>query len=191
MLSEAVERASTAPELAARARAFFYRWRKFSGRTADTELGLKGRLLPLAAVAITFIVCLNGGNLGARPVMRAQFPSKRFPVAAANFLSAQGIRSQVFNPDYWGGYLIYRLGPDYKVFMDDRHDFYGEAFVRDYIKVKAIQPGWQEVLQKQKVKWVLAPSDWALPNVLKELPQWKVLYDDHQAIIFARTSPLP
>ncbi|HKC70249.1 MAG TPA: hypothetical protein VKB60_01440, partial [Terriglobales bacterium] len=93
-------------------------------------------------------------------------------------------------PDYWGGYLIYRLGPNYKVFMDDRHDFYGEPFVRDYIKVQHIQPGWQEVLDKNSVNWVLVPPDWTLANALKEMPQWRVLYDDHHAILFARLPPI-
>ena len=190
LLAGAAERGSGAAELAPRARNLFLRWRKFGGRMADMELGLRGHLLPLAAVILTIGVCLNGGRLGARTVMGAHFAGKRFPLGAAAYLADHGIRSQVFNPDYWGGYLIYRLGPDYKVFMDDRHDFYGEPFVRDYIKAKDIQPGWQDVLRKQKVNWVLIPPDWALSNALKELPQWRVLYDDHHAILFARISPI-
>jgi hypothetical protein len=190
LLAGAIEQGSAAQELAPRARALFLRWKNFAGRMADMELGLRGHVLPLGAVALTFVVCLNGGNLGARPLLRAHFDGKRFPVAATEFLAARGIRSQVFTPDYWGGYLIYRLGPDYKVFMDDRHDFYGEPFVRDYIKVKDIQLGWQEVLEKDRVNWVLVPPDWVLANALKELPQWRVIYDDHRAIIFARRSPV-
>jgi hypothetical protein len=191
LLAGAVECSSTAEELAPRARDLFLRWKKFATRMAGMELGLRGHVLPLVAVALTLLVCLNGGGLGARPFMRAHFDGKRFPVAAADFLAAHHIRSQVFNPDYWGGYLIYRLGPEYKVFMDDRHDFYGEPFVRDYIMAKGIQPGWQELLDKNKVNWVLIPPDWALANALKELPQWRVIYDDHQAILFARVVPLP
>lgn len=190
LLAGAVERGSEAEELAPRARNLFLRWKRFAARMAGMELGFSGHLLPLAAVILSIVICLNGGHLGASTVMRAQFGGKRFPVAAAAYLAGHGIRSQVFTPDYWGGYLIYRLGPDYKVFLDDRHDFYGETFVRDYIKVKDIQPGWQDLLQKQKVNWVLVPPDWALSNALKELPQWRVLYDDHQAILFARISPI-
>lgn len=191
LLAEAVERSSAADELAPRAHGLFSRWRDFASRMAATELNLRAHLWPLAAVALTFMVCLNGGRLGGRTVMRAHFSGKRFPVAAADYLAAHHIRSQVFNPDYWGGYLIYRLGPGYKVFMDDRHDFYGEPFVRDYVKVKDIQPGWQDVLEMQRVNWVLIPPDWALANALKELPQWRVLYDDHRAILFARTPLIP
>ncbi len=190
LLAGAVEQGSVSEELAPRARNLFLRWKNFAARMAGTELGLRGHLFPLAAVVITVVVCLNGGRLGARLLMTAHFSGQRFPVAAADFLAAQGIRSQVFNPDYWGGYLIYRLGPGYKVFMDDRHDFYGEPFVRDYLKVKRIEPGWQQVLEKQRVNWVLIPPDWTLANALKELPQWRVIYDDHRAILFARTQPI-
>ena len=190
LLAGAVEHGSAAEELAPRARDVFLGWKNFAARTAGTELGLRGHILPLAAVLITFAVCLNGGRLGARTQISAHFDGKRFPVGAASFLAAHGIHSQVFNPDYWGGYLIYRLGPNYKVFMDDRHDFYGEPFVRDYIKVQHIQPGWQEVLDKNKVNWVLVPPDWTLANALKELPQWRVLYDDQHALLFGRVPPI-
>jgi hypothetical protein len=190
LLADVVERGSEAAEIAPRARSLFLCWKKFASRMAEIELGLRGHLLPLAAVVLTIVVCLNGGRLGERTVMRAHFGGKRFPLGAAAYLADHSIRSQVFTPDYWGGYLIYRLGPDYKVFMDDRHDFYGEPFVRDYIKVKDIQPGWQDVLRKQRVNWVLIPPDWALSSALKELPQWRVLYDDHQAILFARVAPI-
>ncbi|HLK31600.1 MAG TPA: hypothetical protein VKT29_00840 [Terriglobales bacterium] len=190
LLAGAVENGAADEQLASRARSLLLRWKNFATRMADMELGLKGHLLPLVAVAITLVVCWNSGRLNGRQVMSAHFDSKRFPVRAVDFLATQDIHAQVFNPDYWGGYLIYRLGPGCKVFMDDRHDFYGEAFVRDYIKMKDIQPGWQALLEKQKVNWVLAPPDWALANALKELPQWKVIYDDQQAIIFARTKAL-
>jgi hypothetical protein len=190
LLAGSVEQGSGTEQFAPRARNLFLGWKSFAARTAATELGLRGHLLPLVAVVITFVVCLNGGRLGKRPLMSAHFSGQRFPVAAADFLAAQGIRSQVFNPDYWGGYLIYRLAPGYKVFMDDRHDFYGEPFVRDYIKVKNIQPGWQDVLEKQRANWVLVPPDWTLANALKELPQWRVIYDDHHAILFARVSSI-
>ena len=76
--------------------------------------------------------------------------------------------------------------------MDDRHDFYGEPFVRDFVRVRNIQPGWQDVLDKEGVNWVLIPADSALSSALKQLPQrWKAVYDDHRAIVFARLSPLP
>jgi hypothetical protein len=96
----------------------------------------------------------------------------------------------VFTPDSWGGYLIYQMYPQYLVFMDDRHDFYGEPFVKAYIRVKDLQPGWDAVLNQWKINWVLIPPGSALSNMLKELPEWRVAYDDGVAIVFQRVPPL-
>ena len=122
--------------------------------------------------------------------MSAHFDPQKFPVKAANFLGANGVRQQVFTPDSWGGYLIYQMYPQYLVFMDDRHDFYGEPFVKDYIRVKDLQLGWDAVLNQWKINWVLIPPGSALSNMLKELPEWRVAYDDGVAIVFQRVPPL-
>ena len=190
LFGDALQRATSDEELAPHARSLVARLGGFSKRMAHTEQKFRGHLLPAAAVVLTAWICLHGGRLGEKQVVTAQFSSKRFPVHAVDFLATQGIRSHVFNPDLWGGYLIYRLYPEYRVFMDDRHDFYGESFVRDYMKIRAIQPGWEEALNKYKVNWVLIRADSTLSNALKEIPAWKVIYDDGMAIIFARTVPL-
>ena len=39
-------------------------------------------------------------------------------------------RQRVFTSDLWGGYMIYRLYPRTKVFVDGRSDMYGEAFAK-------------------------------------------------------------
>jgi hypothetical protein len=159
-----------------------------SSRLARTEFGLRGHILPVLFVAGTLWVCSHGGRLGDRPLLNAHFDEHRFPVKAVDYLATHGIQWQVFNPDYWGGYLIYRLAPGYQVFTDDRHDFYGEDFVKDYIKVKDVQPGWESVLDRWHVNWVLIRPESTLANALKELPKWRVVYDDGVAIIFARRS---
>jgi hypothetical protein len=157
---------------------------------AGVEAEFKGHVLPLALVAVSIWICAHGGYFGARQVMNAHFDAQKFPVKSANFLATKGIRQQVFNPDTWGGYLIYRMYPQYRVYIDDRHDFYGETFVKDYIRVKELQPGWDAVLDYWKVNYVLIPPGSALANILKELPEWRVAYDDGGAIIFQRVHPL-
>ena len=175
---------------ATRLMATLARAHRFSARMATLEAGLRGHLLPVATVIISVWICAHNGYFGARQVMSAHFDRRKFPVKAANFLGANGVRQQVFTPDSWGGYLIYQMYPQYLVFMDDRHDFYGEPFVKDYIRVKDLLPGWDAVLNQWKINWVLIPPGSALSNMLKELPEWRVAYDDGVAIIFQRVRPL-
>jgi hypothetical protein len=191
LLGNTIQEAGAGEGIPSSARSWFARLHHFSSRMAQTEQKLSGHVLALMLVVLSAWICLHGGWLGPNQVLHAQFNSKRFPVPAVDFLAVHCIRSHVFTPDSWGGYLIYRMYPEFKVFMDDRHDFYGENFVRDYMKVRGIQLGWEQVLDKHSVNWVLIRADSTLSNGLKETPAWKVVYDDGVAIIFTRTSPLP
>ena len=39
--------------------------------------------------------------------------------------------ARIFTHDQWGDYLIYRLYPQTKVFMDGRSDFYGTGLRKE------------------------------------------------------------
>ena len=174
-----------------------YRWQRllarvdsFSAHMAEMDLRLAGKVWPALAIALGLWIALHGGRLGARRVMAAEFDPAKFPAGATSFLASHRIRQQVFNPDSWGGYLIYRLYPDYRVFMDDRHDFYGEQFVKDYVKVRGVEPGWQEILERWRVNWVLIRPGSTLANALKQMPGWRLAYEDKAATLFERVAPL-
>jgi hypothetical protein len=171
-------------------RAFFARLNAFSTHMGSMDLRLRGHALPVLAVALGVWIAAHNGRLGAERVMSAAFDPEKFPASAIVFLDAEGIRQQVFNPDSWGGYLIYRLYPGYRVFMDDRHDFYGEEFVKDYVKVRNVEPGWQDVLTHWQVNWVLIKPGSTLANTLKEMPEWRVAHEDKVATLFARVRPI-
>ena len=112
--------------------------------------------------------------------------AKRFPVQAVEVIAQRGIEEPIFAPDYWGGYLIYRFFPEPKVFVDDRHDLYGERFLKDYLKVINVQPDWEKFLNERQVHWVLVPAGSSLANILKETPSWKVTYEDNTAVLFQK-----
>ncbi len=163
----------------------------FSAHMGSMELRFRGHVLPCLAVALGIWVGAHHGRLGARQLMSAEFNPAKFPAGAANYLANSGIRQQVFSPDSWGGFLIYRLYPNFRVYMDDRHDFYGEQFVKDYVKVRDVEPGWQEVLARWKVNYVLIKPASALANTLEEMPEWRTAYRDNAGVVFARVRPLP
>ena len=71
----------------------------------------------------------------------------------------RGIHEPIFAPDSWGGYLIYRLYPQNKVFVDDRHDLYGEEFLKDYLKAIRLTPDWNGFLGEKRVNWALLPAE--------------------------------
>jgi len=118
--------------------------------------------------------------------MDAQFDAKRFPVQAAEVLVQKQVHEPVFSPDLWGGYLIYRLYPQLKVVVDDRHDLYGEEFLKDYLKTIRVEAGWDKLLNENHVNWILIPVGSSLSSILQEKPQWKIVHEDEVAILFYR-----
>jgi hypothetical protein len=71
-----------------------------------------------------------------------------------------------------------------RVVVDDRHDFYGEEFLKSYLKMVHIEPGWKLFLQQHPAQHVLLPRDSALANLLLETPGWTPIYRDEVAIVF-------
>ena len=172
--------------LSLRLRAFVSRWQEFTGRVRNVELGFRGHLWPAAAVFLGVLVCAHQGRLGATQWMHAHFDPKNLPVQATDTIVERGIREPIFAPDSWGGYLIYRLYPENRIFVDDRHDFYGVDFLRDYLKAIRLTPDWDKFLNEKHVNWALLPAGSALANMLEETTQWNVVYRDGTAVLLER-----
>jgi hypothetical protein len=155
---------------------------------AIQERNFRGHALAIVALAAGMAIVLNGGRVFSAQIISAHVSERAFPVKAAEFIAQKGIHDHLFNTDGWSGYLIYKLYPGTKVFVDDRHDFYGEDFIREYLKVKNASWQWQEPLEKYQVRWVLIDADSPLATVLKASKDWRAEYDDGMAIVFARVS---
>jgi hypothetical protein len=167
------------------------RWRglgsiAFLQRMKTIELSLPGHLWAVAAIVLTCWIALHGGKLGATPLMDAHFDAKRFPVRAVDYLEKLDVPGPVVSPDYWGGYLIYRLYPRVRMVVDDRHDFYGEQFLKSYLKMMHVEPGWEDFLEQHQAHCVLVAKDSALANILAETPGWQRAYGDEVAVVFVR-----
>jgi hypothetical protein len=185
-LSSSLQEASANPNLPARTRAVFSRCRSLAARIDKTEVRFRGHLWPVVAVLFGAAVCLPDGRLGAGRLMNAHFDGQRFPVEAVEFIVQREVRPPILAPDYWGGYLVYRLYPRNQVFVDDRHDFYGDEFLKTYLKAIRLAPDWNTFLERQKVNCVLVPPQSSLANMLKQSPPWRVVYEDKTAVLLER-----
>jgi hypothetical protein len=157
----------------------------------------RGHVWPIVSVVAAFVICLQGGWLGGRQLIHAQFDPQSVPVAALNFLQNQpqagpAGAGPVFSTDAWGGYLIYRMhrgrmDPERKVVVDDRHDLYGSGRIRQYLILMQAEPGWQNVLKEWQIQTVLLPTGSTLANLLRELPRaWHITYEDKVAVVFEK-----
>jgi hypothetical protein len=157
-------------------------------RMEAVEFSLRGHLWPIAMVLLTCWIAAHGGKLGAKPLMDAHFDATRFPAAAVDYLTKEDVQGPLVSPDDWGGYLIYRLYPRVRMVIDDRHDFYGEQFLKSYLKMVNAEPGWQDFLQQSRAHCVVVLKDSALANLLEETAGWKAIYSDEVATVFVRSA---
>ncbi len=160
----------------------------FGVRMQALERSFRGHAWVLVALAVGLWACLHGGRLGSAQVIRAQFDANRFPVQAVDYIAEQHVPGPIFSLDYWGGYLIYRLYPETKVVLDDRHDFYGDRTIKDYLKIVLVRPTYQKELDAWQVDWVLVPRWSSLANTLGLNSNWKIVYEDDTAALFRRKS---
>jgi len=114
---------------------------------------------------------------------RAEFDPTRYPADAVSALR-QYPAARVFTFDQWGDYLIYRLYPRSRVFVDGRSDFYGEDFETKMLQVLNVNYGWDQTLARFAVDTVLMPPNSPLTGALKESCRWRVVYDDGVALVF-------
>lgn len=158
----------------------------FSKRMSAVEVGLRGHVWPILALVSTLAIAANGGRADYALLMDAHFDPKRMPVAAIDYLRKHDLHGPMLSPDYWGGYLIYRIYPEARVVVDDRHDLYGEPFLAPYLKMMHVERGWQEFLRTHEISCVLLPRDSALANILLVTNGWNEIYSDEVAIAFTR-----
>lgn len=163
----------------------------FFHRMTAIESGLRGHVWPIVAVVATFFIAVHGGRVGSSSLMDAHFDPVRMPVGAVDVLDQHGIDGNILTPDYWGGYIIYRLCPRTHVIVDDRHDFYGADFFKLYLRMMHVEYGWDEFLRRYKPQYVLLPRESPLANMLMKTAGWKVIHLDEISITFAKMAPTP
>jgi hypothetical protein len=138
-------------------------------------------LVPIAMFALVKWVSL-ARNQDARE-------AELFPKKAVSFLLAGDYPQKIFVYYDWGGYAIWKLYPEYRVFVDGRADLYGDDLLEQFKTAMRLQTGWRDVLDRWHVETVLVPASSALAQALLLDPSWNAAFSDSKAILLIRTHP--
>ena len=112
--------------------------------------------------------------------------AQTLPLGAAEYILRARPPGPLFNSYNFGGYLTWALYPDYPVYVDGRTDLYDDVFLRDYLRVALARPGYQAALDEHSINLVLIEADSFLGDRLSESAQWRMVYSDAVAVVFAR-----
>lgn len=113
----------------------------------------------------------------------------QFPQKAVDVLHAGDYPRRLFVYYDWGGYALWRLYPEYRVFVDGRADLYGDDLLRQFKTAVQLRTGWQDVLDGWDVQAVLLPPSCALAQALLLDSKWRTAFGDSQSILLLRRQP--
>ena len=100
----------------------FIRWRWPSSRQYALAVVITG----LAFASYGFNISAQHASLQSamtRALDGEHLDTRRYPVSAADFLSASGFEGHIFCQTNWGGYQRWRLGPKTRLIADGRANF--------------------------------------------------------------------
>ena len=118
---------------------------------------------------------------------QAAAEARKFPAGAISFLLSHAPVGPMLNHYNWGGYFIWKLYPQYPVYVDGRADLYGDAFMNEFAATYYLRGDlWKECLHKWGIRTVMLPPDAPLVTALSARADWQIIYSDAQAVVVSK-----
>lgn len=112
----------------------------------------------------------------------------RYPAQTMAFIKQERLPAPLFNVYAWGGYELWRLYPEYRVFIDGRTHVYGQEVLQDFLEVTTLGPRWRAVLDGWGIQTVLSDRNSPLTQVLLAVGGWRLVFVEREATVFVRVS---
>lgn len=146
----------------------------------------------IASAALILALILTDHRLG--------FVEGRFPMEAVARLKETGLRGNIYNPDQFGGLLIWSFYPERRALTDGRNELYHE-FIPEYARAREDQRAWRELLRRYRID--LAVDEYRPPLEVVDafsgrkttMPAWQAYWPrrdwamigkDEAGMVFAR-----
>lgn len=126
--------------------------------------------------------------LGGEPRSDDRLYHRWTPHEAGEYLAEHPSRGRVFNPQWWGDWLV-REAPDQRYFMTTNAVHLAPRRVwLDYLRVARGGQGWEEVLDRYEVSTVVIQEEVQrqLVERIRKDTDWRLVHDDGLALVFER-----
>jgi hypothetical protein len=149
-----------------------------------------------AAIAIVMVAVAAVLSPWVRPLLSSRgrdvWVDARTPVGAVNYLAQRGIRDRVFHPEIYGDYLVWRLWPQQRSFVDSRiHLFWQCPSVLDDYDLAFVDSQWDERLARYGVRYLMLSKEEtgeaAMIEGARQSAGWRVVYEDRSTVIFEKS----
>jgi hypothetical protein len=165
-------------------------YRRLAGRgepLGDMEYKLNCIVVMVAAVGMMAFAPLYHAR-AAEKVSKDEWVSL-LPTKATEFILKAGITGRMLNTYHYGGYLIHRLYPAQRVFIDGRADMLGDKFIREYSRIYQGEPDWEPAFDKLDIDYVVCERRAPIRQLLLTRGDFALVYDDKQHSVLVRKLP--
>jgi len=145
----------------------------------------------IAILMLTFTVLLSpwvyphSGN----PAFGDTLWEPTTPVGAMDFIQQNGLQGNIFHPQVYGDYLIWRLYPQQHSFIDGRVHLFDDEVITDY-RLAFHDTHWDERLAKYNIRYLLLSKEeeenQMMVNTARPSVNWRVLYEDNHSVLFEK-----
>lgn len=111
----------------------------------------------------------------------------------AEYFKNRGLRGPIFNNYDVGGYLVYNLYPQERVFVDNRPEAYPASFFQEtYVPMQENEEKWQEINKKYNFQtiffWRNDLTPWGQKFLSQRVvdPTWTMVFADSYHLIFTK-----
>jgi hypothetical protein len=111
----------------------------------------------------------------------------QMPLEAFQLIESEKYPGELFNSYNWGGYVVWRLYPNYLSFVDGRTDLFGDEILGQYFKIWLAESGWEEELEGWDINLVLVEPHAPLAHALQG-SGWTTQFEDTKSILLTRPS---
>lgn len=166
-------------------------WEKMKG-------GLRTAIVLLLSVSAFVFFTYKATGFDLSLVFSPAVNRLYYPFGAVKFIKENRITGRLFNDYGWGGFLIWNLYPENKVFIDSRGLNYdamqGYSMISQAVYSASKEPTWEMLLQSYDIDFILIPPvdmDGRLVPLIVALYEndgWPLIHADHNSLLFARNT---
>jgi len=110
---------------------------------------------------------------------------EKYPDVPVKILKETNLSGKLYNPSCWGGYLIYYLYPNYKVFVDTRTYLHGEAVVVISMMIQYQYPGFEKLIERCGFDILLFKKMFGGKRPFYS-PDWILIFEDMNSAMYLK-----
>jgi len=148
------------------------------------------------AVAIIIIGCILNIKSDEKPLFTFGVDESKFPVSAVDFVLKENIQGHLYNEYGMGGYLVYRLTPERKVFIFPETRLNGDLLDRTMNTTDVGE--WRRIFDEYQITYAImncarglisTKGIYTIPRIILSWADWRLVFWDDIAMVFVKDIP--